>query len=695
MKGFRSYLLIIGILWIASGNVFSDPVNKKNLGFENGDFTGWTGYTWVYRTDVPSATTPKVHGIVYDRQTIMADRSAFDPNTGGKLKIIPDGYRYSAKLGSTQRYGRHQSLSYTMKVDSTNALLVWKFAIVLEDPERNHQIYEEPRFTITLFDENGDTIPDCSNYDVYATDGRIGGFQTFQPQETNSVVVWRDWTTVGANLLPYYGQTVTIEFMAADCTHKGHYGYAYFVLDCMPLNITVDFCANDVDAVLSAPSGFRNFKWKDNAGTVVDSVQNLFVQDPQEGDTYICEMESETGCSLSLSAVIARYEQEALFSSKMIDCLSNEVQLINESTHTNGSLSYYWDFGDGNTSTEKAPKYKFKTSGMHKVGLILYNPPSGCTDTLYKEVESFSPPLVGFTGDSTYCPDLTTELTAYGAYSYVWSTAETTESISVGAPGGEIWMLGYSRPEEGCISDTSFITISEEPDWPFYIEGDTFLCRGSTDFLYANGAVSYLWDTGATSDSILIFQKGTYRVEGKNRRGCVKAADISVTEIALPELSFEIHPQNINIRHNQVDFSASSKDDYVSFKWDMGDGSASNSPAFTYFYSEPRELVIYNVGITATNEFGCTITKNSYVEVEIFVPNVFTPNDDGVNDYFMPGHDLRIVDRHGIVMYNGPDGWDGYYKGQKADPDTYFYVLNYTDAYEEQRVKRGYVTLER
>ncbi|HKI89688.1 MAG TPA: gliding motility-associated C-terminal domain-containing protein, partial [Draconibacterium sp.] len=95
------------------------------------------------------------------------------------------------------------------------------------------------------------------------------------------------------------------------------------------------------------------------------------------------------------------------------------------------------------------------------------------------------------------------------------------------------------------------------------------------------------------------------------------------------------------------------------------------------------------------NEYGCSITKSTFVNVDIFVPNVFTPNNDGVNDLFMPGYNLKIFNRHGIVLYNGQDGWDGYYKGRALDPDTYFYVLNYIDANQKNRVKTGYVTLER
>lgn len=68
-----------------------------------------------------------------------------------------------------------ESLSYKLKVDSSNALLVYKFAVVLEDPHAKgvnakHAKFEEPRFKVTLFNEKGDTIRNCSNYDVYASD---------------------------------------------------------------------------------------------------------------------------------------------------------------------------------------------------------------------------------------------------------------------------------------------------------------------------------------------------------------------------------------------------------------------------------------------------------------------------------------------------------------------------------------------
>ena len=213
--------------------------------------------------------------------------------------------------------------------------------------------------------------------------------------------------------------------------------------------------------------------------------------------------------------------------------------------------------------------------------------------------------------------------------------------------------------------------------------------------MYAECAVDYLWNTGDTNDSILVYSEGVYRVIGKNARGCSKESGVTVTKVAIPDIDFTLSTHSINSRHNSVKCSAVSEDDNVTFQWEMGDGTTYNDPGFIHYYLETSELITYDVNVTITNEYGCGITKSTYVNVDLFVPNVFTPNSDGVNDYFMSGYDLKIVDRHGIVLYSGQDGWDGYYKGRIVDPDTYYYILNYTDAYNGTRLKRGYITLER
>ena len=677
--------------------------NCENLGFELGNFINWTGYTWLYSTDVTSVNTAMVEGIVNRRQTIMSDTTAYDANTGYSLRKIPEGYQYSVRLGDeiTSSDGNprcwQQSLRYTMTIDSSNALLIFKFAVVLQYAS-DHTADMEPRFRLQLYDENGSKINDCSNYDVYATSKGVEGFNVYYPsgnssqRNSDAPVNWRDWTTVGADLMDYYGQTITIEFMATDCTGRYHYGYAYFVAACHPLNITVNYCSGDTVAKLTAPEGFESYTWTDEKGQEVDTVQALHITNPDEGITYTCTMHSETGCTISLESSVAKYLPQADFTSEMIDCNSNTVKFTNLSTTTKGTKQFIWDFGDGTLSMAQNPYHTFNTSGMHTMRLILLNPPSSCTDTIVKDVESFSPPLVGIEGDSTFCPDESVVLRAYGAYEYTWNYGSKADSIVVSDPGGNFWLMGKSST--GCISDTNYITITEQPEWYFLSESDTIFCSGDSSLLYVSGAYSYLWGTGDTVNTIFVNTPGQYKVIGADVRGCEKELSFNVIKYPLPEIDFEVTPQIIDTKHSEITGSVLTKDN-VGYLWNFGDGSSETSIEFRHVYKILDYISMYTVSIIATNEYDCMDSASVIIEVVPYVPNVFTPNGDDINDIFMKGYNIIIYDRNGLLIYEGMDGWDGTHNGSIADPDTYFYALTYSDKDENKKVKKGYITLVR
>lgn len=698
MKQIKSFLFCSLIAWlIHTPTCAQDSSYCQNLNFELGNFTNWTGYTWLYSTLVPSINTSKKQGIVSRRQTIMSDTTAYDANTGYALKKVPSGYLYSARLGDeiTSSDGNprcwEQSLRYTMTIDSSNALLIIKFALVLQYAD-DHDATSEPRFRFTIYDENGNKIDDCSNYDVYSSNSNVKGFNTYTPSGAEDPVKWRDWTTVGADLLSYLGKTITIEFMAADCIHKYHYGYAYFVAECSPLYITVNYCYGDSVASLTAPEGFESYSWTDNTGTVIDTSQIHYVTNPVEGATYTCKMVSATGCTITLQSTIAKYIPEADFSSYMLDCKSNKVQFFNLSTTTHGTLSYKWDFGDGNTSEAENPRYTFSTSGMHTVSLALSDPPSSCVDTLTKDVESFSPPLVGIEGDSTYCPDLSVYLKAYGAYDYTWSNGSKADSIEVSAPGGEFWLLG--RSSTGCVSDTIYKTISEEPDWVFSAEGDTILCAGNSYLFKASGAVLYLWNTKDTTDSIIVSSPGVYTVTGANARGCEKSETFNVVEYPIPDVDFTMSSSSINSKHNQLSCSIPSQTD-VQFVWDMGDGSSETGTDVQHAYTITNDVRSYTIVLTATSKYNCADSTAQTIDVVPFIPNVFSPNNDGINELFMPDIDLEVFDHYGVLLYKGTTGWDGKYNGRAVDPDTYFFLIRYANKSQQVQTKKGYITLVR
>jgi gliding motility-associated-like protein len=659
------------------------------------------GYTWRNSIDEPQINTDPVPGIIYRRQTIMSDTSEYDANTGYALRKIPKGYKYCARLGDELMSGDgsgnprarcwEQSLRYTMTIDSSNCLLILKFALVLQYAITHYEI-NEPRFKLTLYDSNGNILPDCSNYDVYASNKYVKGFKTYMPSGSNVPVEWRDWTTVGANLMKYIGQTITIEFMSADCREHWHYGYAYFVAGCQPLYIKVKYCATDTMARLIAPESFEKYRWTNSSGTLQDTLRILKVNVPDQKLTYTCTMTSATGCVVSLHSSIVKYIPHADFSSFMIDCHSNTVQLMNLSTTNRGSLSYDWHFDDGNTSNIKDPPYTFSTSGMHKVTLILNNPPSACIDTMTKDIESFSPPLVGITGDSTYCPGLTTYIKAYGAVDYTWSNGLKTDSVEIGAPGGTFWLLG--RSSTGCVSDTIYKTIIEEPDWELIQQGDTSICGSGSVILSASGATSYSWDVGIKNDSIVVSAQGTYTVTGVNTRGCKKSATFNVTVYELPAVDFSFSPDVLDRKNNIIACTIPPQTG-VNYAWIMGDGSYRSGSMFQHEYNISSTTLYYLIMVIATDKQNCTDSSFKYIDLSPFIPNVFTPDGDGINDVFMPGFELEIVDRNGMRIHKGNDGWDGRHNGQPANPDTYFYIIYYKDSKEKLHSRKGYVTLVR
>ena len=116
----------------------------------------------------------------------------------------------------------------------------------------------------------------------------------------------------------------------------------------------------------------------------------------------------------------------------------------------------------------------------------------------------------------------------------------------------------------------------------------------------------------------------------------------------------------------------------------------------------------YTVTLTASNALGCAVSYTTTITVlqsySITIPNVFSPNGDGINDDFevkatgITSLTCDIYDRWGLKLYtfNGASGyWDGSAKGGKEVDGTYFYVILTTDIKGDNHKYNGFIQLIR
>lgn len=143
-----------------------------------------------------------------------------------------------------------------------------------------------------------------------------------------------------------------------------------------------------------------------------------------------------------------------------------------------------------------------------------------------------------------------------------------------------------------------------------------------------------------------------------------------------------------------------------SWRWDFGDGSTSTERSPEHVYTASGD---YDVTLTATNQTACSAStvRGTFVvraENTLFIPNTFTPNNDGVNDEFvititnMTNYNLRIYNRWGKLLYqtiNIFDNWNGKYEGKDLPVGTYYYLITATDSNRDPVRRSGSVTVIR
>jgi len=265
---------------------------------------------------------------------------------------------------------------------------------------------------------------------------------------------------------------------------------------------------------------------------------------------------------------------------------------------------------------------------------------------------------------------------------------------------------------------------------PLELHSSTGSCinAGTTDTLIAPpGAASYAWTnisaggtTGIvgsdTSQTLAVNQSGTYQVIMTSVTGptCITTLSIIhvMNQVAKPIADFEVTPTPL-LGYNPVgNFINKSSTDVVYWHWEFGDGTShpnTVTPSPSHLYPKAFDAT-YLATLIVKNTRGCVDTSTRVVlvgsEFSFFIPNAFTPNHDGMNDYFFGegvgilNYNLSVFDRWGNKIFVGNDitsKWDGrvFNNSDIAQVDVYVWKVVFNDIYGEEHNYMGTVTLVR
>jgi gliding motility-associated-like protein len=384
-----------------------------------------------------------------------------------------------------------------------------------------------------------------------------------------------------------------------------------------------------------------------------------------------------------------------------------------------GATDYFWDFGDGDTSTLATPSHTF-AEGPHTITLIA-SKANGCnladTASMNIYVKHTDKPLLTLQ-DTFLCDPMQINLHADVSnvntlMGFHWEPVSAITSnpnqatVTVNPALSSVFTVYISNAATGECVDTamgsvaiSLFDYSHMTALPI----DTTICPGDTILLRAYGGTKYLWspDENITSTiapftEVWPAREMDYKVLIQNDSGC-KIERAVVIHFFPPVVINAGDDQDIKLGEStQLEGKAMG-----AYLW-VPAGSVTPANILNPIVT-PTETTTYY--FTVISKDGCTAYDSVTVHVtNAMLPNAFSPNDDGLNDIFklLPKDervrlkDFSVYNRYGQKVFFTRDiteGWDGYYNGTMADLDTYFYLVRYIIGANTYSLK-GDVTLIR
>jgi gliding motility-associated-like protein len=305
----------------------------------------------------------------------------------------------------------------------------------------------------------------------------------------------------------------------------------------------------------------------------------------------------------------------------------------------------------------------------------------------------------------THPDQLSTEcnITASGTYKLIardmWGCMCDTATVRVTVVPKPEFTVTYT-PDHGCMPLPVTLQAQYTPDYAALYwtisQDSTFFYTDSTITIHTSLDIPGYYDI-----SLLV----------ESAPGCSDSISYSnaIHVSDFPHAEFTFSPEEPENGEEVFFYNHSTGENITNYAWSFGDGHSSyiEEPSHVYHLTESDLMTVH---LTVTNSDGCSGDTVMTVPVEdnfaFFVPNSFTPNNDGKNDIFLPkvsdvvNYELTIYARTGELIFyttNPEEGWDGFLKEAPAPQGVYVWKINYAKigTPNEMMVRNGTVTLVR
>lgn len=447
------------------------------------------------------------------------------------------------------------------------------------------------------------------------------------------------------------------------------------------------------------------------------------------------------GCKDSLTRTIKVWERAIADFTVTTEpfCERQPITFTSTASSTEGTLTQWiWNFADGagvfTTTTAAALTRTYSTFGTFnvKLNVVTSNNCVSADKIIPVEVKPLARPNFSFPAISCL-PNANVQFTnlstvpnaAASSLTYAWDFGDPpsgTVNFSTAVDPAHVYVnLGpynvklTATTSDGCIHDTTIVlnTIHPQPIASFITDaidvciGAPFLFTSTSD--PADGTIqSYSWDLadGSTrtlgSFSYTYADTGTYTVSHFiiNSFGC-KSTVATKTIYVNGYPDADAGPDKLMLEGGQVQLTPPNNYPMpVTFAWTPP--TYLDDPTRVDPTARPPDDITYL--LTVTSNKGCSDTSSVFIKVlkDPPVPNIFSPNGDGIHDTWIipyldsyPGCTVEVVNRYGNLVFRSvgyATPWDGKINGKDAPIGTYYFVI---DPKNGRKKKAGYVDIIR